>query len=70
MPQLRDGVIKRGDSWSYVIRVRDPATGVSKPRWVGGFESEEDAKAARMRPASVPGAAGTSTAPHQPSGLT
>jgi integrase len=47
MPRLRDGVIKRGGSWSYVIRVRDPATGVSKPRWVGGFETEEEAKAAR-----------------------
>ena len=47
MPRLRDGVIKRGGSWSYVIRVFDVATGVSKPRWVGGFETEEDAKAAR-----------------------
>ena len=47
MPRLRDGVIKRGGSWSYVIRVPDPGTGVSKPRWVGGFETEEDAKAAR-----------------------
>ena len=47
MPRLRDGVIKRGGSWSYVIRVRDPATGVSKPRWVGGFETEDAAKAAR-----------------------
>jgi integrase len=47
MPKLRDGVIQRGGSWSYVIRVPDPATGVSKPRWVGGFETEEDAKAAR-----------------------
>jgi integrase len=47
MPQLRDGVIKRGGSWSYVIRVADPATGVSKPKWVGGFKTEEDAKAAR-----------------------
>ncbi len=47
MPRLRDGVIKRGGSWSYVIRVQDPATGVTKPKWVGGFESEEDAKAAR-----------------------
>jgi integrase len=47
MPRLRDGVIKRGGSWSYVIRVRDPATGVSRPRWVGGFETEEEAKAAR-----------------------
>jgi len=47
MPRLRDGVIKRGQSWSYVIRVSDPATGVTKPRWVGGFKTEEEAKAAR-----------------------
>jgi len=30
-----------------VIRVPDPATGVSKPKWVGGFDTEEAAKAAR-----------------------
>ena len=47
MSKLRDGVIKRGSSWSYVIRVADPATGVSKPRWVGGFKTEEEAKSAR-----------------------
>jgi integrase len=47
MPRLRDGVIRRGGSWSYVIRVPDPDTGVSKPKWVGGFETEEAAKAAR-----------------------
>jgi integrase len=47
MPRLRDGVIKRGGSWSYVIRVPDPATGVTKPKWVGGFDTEDDAKAAR-----------------------
>ncbi len=47
MPRLRDGVIKRGASWSYVIRVPDPATGVTKPRWVGGFATEQDAKSAR-----------------------
>jgi integrase len=47
MPRLRDGVIKRGASWSYVIRVPDPATGVNKPKWVGGFATEDDAKAAR-----------------------
>jgi integrase len=47
MPRLRDGVIKRGQSWSYVIRVPDPATGVTKPRWVGGFKTEEEAKTAR-----------------------
>jgi integrase len=47
MPRLRDGVIKRGGSWSYVTRVPDPVTGVTKPKWVGGFDTEDDAKAAR-----------------------
>jgi integrase len=47
MPRLRDGVIKRGGSWSYVIRVPDPETGLSRPKWVGGFDTEEAAKAAR-----------------------
>jgi integrase len=46
-PKLRDGVMKRGRTWSYVIRVKDPETGVSKPRWVGGFATEQEAKAAR-----------------------
>jgi len=46
-PKLRDGVMKRGTTWSYVIRVKDPETGVSKPRWVGGFATEQDAKVAR-----------------------
>ena len=65
MPRLRDGVIKRGASWSYVIRVPDPATGMSRPKWVGGFENEADAKAARMKLAFVSDAASTSTAPHR-----
>ena len=25
-PRLRDGVMKRGTTWSYVIRVKDPET--------------------------------------------
>ena len=45
--RLRGGVMKRGHTWSYVIRVKDPETGVSKPRWVGGFATEQAAKAAR-----------------------
>ena len=45
--KLRGGVMKRGRTWSYVIRVKDPETGVSRPRWVGGFDTEEEAKAAR-----------------------
>ncbi|RZU20057.1 site-specific recombinase XerD [Kribbella rubisoli] len=47
MAKLKDGVMKRGKTWSYVIRVVDPATGLSKPKWVGGFATEDDAKEAR-----------------------
>ena len=39
--------MKRGNTWSYVIRVKNPESGVSRPRWVGGFATEEAAKAAR-----------------------
>jgi integrase len=39
-PKLGDGVMKRGTTWSYVIRVTDSDTGISKPKWVGGFTSE------------------------------
>lgn len=45
--RLRDGVVKRGDSWSYVVRVMNPATGRSRPKWVAGFSTEKEAKAAR-----------------------
>ena len=45
--KLRGGVMKRGRSWSYVIGVKDPETGASRPRWVGGFATEDEAKAAR-----------------------
>jgi integrase len=47
MAKLRDGVIKRGNSWSYVVRVVDARTGISRPRWVGGFATEAAAKSAR-----------------------
>ncbi len=47
MSGLRDGVTKRGATWSYVVRVTDPETGRSKPKWVGGFPTEVAAKAAR-----------------------
>jgi hypothetical protein len=45
--KLRDGVMKRGNTWSYVIRVKNPETAVSRPRWVGGFATEAAAKEAR-----------------------
>ena len=46
-PKLHSGVMKRGDTWSCVIRGEDSATGISKRKWVGGFSTEQDAKAAR-----------------------
>jgi len=47
MGKLKDGVMKRGKTWYYVIRVTSPDTGLSKPKWVGGFATEDDAKDAR-----------------------
>jgi integrase len=44
---MRDGVIKRGATWSYVVREKDPATGKTRPRWYGGFPTRREAKEAR-----------------------
>lgn len=44
---VRDGLVQRGATWSYVIRVTNPETGKSRPRWVGGFQTEKTAKKAR-----------------------
>lgn len=45
--KMKDGVIRRGRTWSYVVRDRDPETGKTKPRWVGGFATRKAAKDAR-----------------------
>jgi len=45
--KIRDGICRRGSTWSVVIREKDPATGKSKPVWTGGFLTEDDAKAYR-----------------------
>lgn len=47
MTSLNDGIMKRGRTWSYVVRVSDPVTGKSKPKWVGGFPTAKAAKSAR-----------------------
>ena len=47
MVPVKDGVVRRGSTWSYVIRVTNQTTGVSRPKWVGGFQTEATAKAAR-----------------------
>ncbi|MBO1767050.1 site-specific integrase [Allobranchiibius sp. GilTou38] len=46
-PGMRDGVIKRGSTYSYVVREKDHATGKTRPRWVGGFPTIRAAKEAR-----------------------
>jgi integrase len=38
---MRDGLVKRGGSWSYVVRIN------GKPKWVGGFRTRDAAKRAR-----------------------
>ena len=46
---MRDGIIKRGSTYSYVVRERDAETGKSKPRWFGGFATRKEAMAARNK---------------------
>lgn len=45
--RMRGGVIQRGAGWSYVVREVDPVTGRTKPRWVSGFGTQKEARAAR-----------------------
>lgn len=45
--KVKNGIVFTGIGWSYVLRVPDPVTGKTKPKWVGGFESEKLAKIAR-----------------------
>jgi integrase len=45
--EVKDGIAFTGKSWSYVLRIPDPVTGRTKPKWVGGFDSEESALLAR-----------------------
>lgn len=47
MNPMKDGIVQRGTTWSYVVRERDPKTGKTKPRWVGGFPTRTEAKRAR-----------------------
>jgi integrase len=45
--QVKNGVVFSGKSWSYVIRIPDPVTGKTKPKWVGGYDSKASALLAR-----------------------
>jgi integrase len=45
--EQKDGIAKRGSSYSYIVRVKDPETGVSKQKWISGFATKEEAKSAR-----------------------
>ena len=44
---VSDGIAFTGKSWSYVLRVPDPTTGKTKPKWVGGFDTQQSALLAR-----------------------
>lgn len=46
-PKMKNGVVKRGSTWSFVVQEVDPETGKRKPRWTGGFRTQREAKAAR-----------------------
>ena len=45
--EQKDGIAKRGSSYSYIVRVKDLETGKSKQKWISGFATKEEAKSAR-----------------------
>ena len=45
--EQKDGIAKRGSSYSYIVRVKDPETGISKQKWISGFATKEEARSAR-----------------------
>ncbi len=45
--EQKDGIAKRGSSYSFILRVRDLETGISKQKWISGFATKEEAKSAR-----------------------
>jgi len=60
---VKDGLVKRGSTWSYIVRVRDPNTGKMKDQWKGGFATQTEARTARndARSASDKGTAVAAT---------
>lgn len=46
--KMRDGLIQRpSGKWAYVVRAEVSETGLTRPRWHGGFNTMEEAKRAR-----------------------
>ena len=45
--KVKNGIVKRGSKWAYVLRVPDQLTGKTKPQWISGFDSAQSAKVAR-----------------------
>ena len=47
---MRGSVVKRGNTWSYVVDVgRDPVTGRRRQRWKGGYPTKREAERALGR---------------------
>lgn len=54
---MRGSVVKRGNTWSYVVDVgRDPVTGRRRQRWKGGFPTKREAERALGRALAAVGA--------------
>ena len=47
--RMRNGVIRRGKGYSYVVRERDPETGETRQRWVGGHRTRPATQSTKAR---------------------
>lgn len=50
---MRGGLVQRGSTWSYVVRVRDPETGRSRLVKKGGYRTRAEAATARAEAQSA-----------------
>ena len=46
----RGTVAKRGNTWYYAHRIDDPATGLRRQKWQGGFATKAEAERGPKRP--------------------
>ena len=45
--EQKNGIAKRGSTYSYIVRITDPKTGKKKQKWISGFATKAEAVSAR-----------------------
>lgn len=46
---IKSNPYQRGKTWTYIVYPKDPITGKTKQKWVGGFPTKKEAEAAKRK---------------------